>query len=179
MHLSSDISGRQARITALFRHSFTASEGAGEGAAVSALAQRLLATTSPEDLRVFHASEGAEMLGCIMFSRLRFAGDAPVVFLLSPVAVRPTAQSKGLGQRLMHNGLGALRDEGVVIAVTYGDPRYYAKTGFAPVSTSPVPPPYPLSQPAGWLANSLDGGPVGPLQGPSRAVDAFDDPALW
>lgn len=39
--------------------------------------------------------------------------------------------------------------------------------------------PWPLSQPIGWLAQTLDGTPVPVIRGETRCVSAFNDPALW
>jgi predicted N-acetyltransferase YhbS len=88
-------------------------------------------------------------------------------------------QGRRIGQRLIGYGLDALRQEGVDIAVTYGDPDYYGRVGFAPVAVADVPAPHPLGQPEGWIAQSLTEAPLTPLRGPARCVPAFDDPALW
>jgi predicted N-acetyltransferase YhbS len=99
--------------------------------------------------------------------------------MMAPVAVAPAHQGQGIGQRLIAHGLDALRQEGVDIAVTYGDPAFYGRVGFAPVAEAVLPAPQPLRQPQGWLAQSLTGAPLTPLCGPVRCVAAFDDPALW
>ena len=88
-------------------------------------------------------------------------------------------QGKGIGQRLIAHGLDALRQEGVDIAVTYGDPAFYGRVGFKPVSEADLPAPQPLNQPQGWIAQSLTDAPLTPLAGPAACVPAFDDPALW
>ena len=110
---------------------------------------------------------------------MTYVGDPRRVFLLSPVAVATAHQGKGVGQRLIAHGLDALRREGVEIAVTYGDPAFYGRVGFVPVSEMDLPAPQPLSQPQGWIAQSLTDAPLTPLLGPARCVAAFDDPALW
>ena len=158
---------------------FTASEGPDEGALTGQLVRDLLAGTDAADLHVFLACNGGELLGCIMFTRLRFPEDDRTVFLMAPVAVATASQRQGVGQGLISHGLDALRKAGVDVAVTYGDPGYYGKTGFEHVSTTDVQPPLPLSMPHGWLAQSLDGRPLDGLKGPSACVKAFDTPQLW
>jgi len=76
-------------------------------------------------------------------------------------------------------GLDQLRAAGADIAVTYGNPDYYRRVGFAPVTVEHVPPPLPLTLPHGWLAQSLTGEALSPLPGPSRCAAALDDPAYW
>jgi predicted N-acetyltransferase YhbS len=175
----SDWRGREDEIAELFRRTFTASEGAEEGAAVGGLARDLLATTPEEDLRVFAAEHEKALGGCILFTRLAYPNDARTVFLLSPVAVAPEVQGRGVGQRLISDALDALRAEGAEVAVTYGDLRFYGRVGFVPVTAEQVAPPQPLGQPEGWLAQSLTEAPLAPLKGPARCAPGLDDPAYW
>lgn len=146
---------------------------------IGALARRLIAETPTEDLRVVTAWEDGALLGGIFFTRLTYEGDPRRVFMMAPVAVATPHQGKGIGQRLIAHGLDALRQEGVDIAVTYGDPAFYGSVGFKPVSEADLPAPQPLGQPQGWIAQSLTDAPLTPLAGPARCVAAFDDPALW
>lgn len=44
--------------------------------------------------------------------------------MMAPVAVGTAHQGKGIGQRLTTHGLDGLRQEGVNIVVTYGDPGF-------------------------------------------------------
>lgn len=166
-------------IADLFASTFTASEGEEEGVLIGALARRLIAETPAKDLRVVTAWEDGALLGCIFFTRLTYASDPHTVFLMAPVAVATAHQGKGIGQRLIAHGLDALRQEDVDIAVTYGDPAFYGRVGFKPVSEADLPAPQPLNQPQGWIAQSLNEAPLTPLSGPARCVAAFDDPALW
>jgi len=166
-------------IVALFTDTFTASEGAEEGRLIGALVRELLASTPAGNLHVFCAEDDGALAGCILFTRLRYDGDARQVFLLAPVAVAPDHQRQGVGQALIAQGLDALRQKGLDVAMTYGDPAYYGKTGFRPVTVDQAAAPQPLSQPEGWLAQSLDGDPLIPLRGAAQCVPAFDRPEYW
>jgi predicted N-acetyltransferase YhbS len=179
MDFSTQYETHAGTIAELFASTFTASEGAEEGALIGALARRLISETPAEDLRVVTAWEDGALLGGIFFTRLTYEGDPRKVFMMAPVAVATAHQGKGIGQRLIANGLDALRQEGVDIAVTYGDPAFYGRVGFRPVSETDLPPPQPLNQPEGWIAHSLTEAPLTPLPGPARCVAAFDDSALW
>lgn len=179
MDISTDCDSRAAEIAAFFAATFAASDGAEEGALIGALAERLIGQTPARDLRVFTARDGGALVGAIVFSRLSYAGDGRSVYLLGPVAVATDRQGQGIGQWLIARGLDALRREGADIAVTYGDPAFYGRVGFVPVSEADMPAPQPLQQPRGWLAQSLTQAPLSPLAGPVRCVPAFDDPAYW
>lgn len=179
MDYSTDYSTHAEAIVELFASTFTASEGAEEGALIGALVRRLIAETPAGDLRVFTAWENSTLVGGIFFTRLTYGGDPRTVFMMAPVAVATKHQGKGVGQRLIAHGLDALRQEGVDIAVTYGDPAFYGRVGFQPVTEAALPAPQPLGQPEGWIAQSLTKEPLTPFCGPVRSVAAFDDPALW
>lgn len=179
MTFSSKHHGQVETLVDLFTAAFSASEGAEEGRSIGALVRDLLTTTAAEDLFVFSTWDSGVVTGCIVFSRLVFDQDDRVVFILSPVAVAPGRQRQGIGRNLLNFGLDQLRARGVDIAVTYGDPAYYGKVGFAPITEKVARAPLKLSQPEGWLAQSLNDRPLDPLQGQSRCVDALDNSAYW
>lgn len=161
---------------ALFARTFSAAEGPVEGEHVAGLVRKLMADSAPEDVLGFVAMERDRIVAGIFFSRLRF--DPPVTaFLLSPVAVHPDHQSRGIGQRLIRFGLERLKAIGETRIFTYGDPAYYSRIGFTPAPQGTAP--FRLSQPEGWLGQALDGGQDTTPIGLPRCVAAFDDPAYW
>lgn len=179
MKFSNVSDGAEQAVIDLFTATFAASEGAAEGAMIGGLVARQLAETPPDDIRVFTAWDGATPVGGAVFTRLAYPDDPRAVVLLSPMAVATDRQGQGIGQALLRHALAALRAERVDVAMTYGDPAFYGKVGFMPVSLSTVPPPHPLSQPEGWVGQSLTGKALPPLKGPCTCVAALDDPAFW
>jgi predicted N-acetyltransferase YhbS len=179
MEFSSAPKGREEEIIRLFTATFAASEGMEEGALIGDLVRSLLAGTAEKDLFVFTAEEDGNIIGGIVFSRLTYGQDDRTVFVLAPVAVATERQGKGIGVRLLTHGLASLRNAGVDIAMTYGDPNYYAKVGFMPISEADAQAPFPLNHPEGWLGQSLTDHAITPLKGPSRCVEALNDPVFW
>ena len=179
MEYTTDYETHADRIVDLFTATFAASEGPDEGALIGDLTRHLMATTPAEDMRVFCASEDGALVGGIFFTRLSYMGATRTVFMMAPVAVATQRHGEGIGQRLIAHGLDALRQEGVDIAVTYGDPAFYGRVGFSAVTEADLPAPHTLQQPEGWIAQSLTAAPMTPLSGPVRCVAAFDDPAFW
>lgn len=167
-----------AAIRHLFASVFTDAEGRTEGELIGRLVHDLVATTPPQDLYGYCAVEGERRVGSIFFSRLRYATDA-TIFLLSPVAVRSADQGRGIGQKMIAYGLQQLAADGVDVVLTYGDPAFYGKVGFQPVTEDAFPPPFDLSQPEGWIAQSLTGNAIESVTGLCTCVPAFDNPALW
>ena len=166
------------QIKQLFTKIFSDSEGQSEGLLIGDLAHDLLTSTDGGDLYCFVASEDEQIVGSIIFSRLVFENKINA-FLLSPVAVDTSYQGKGIGQKLISFGLNALQEYGVELVFTYGDPRYYSKTGFNPITEKIVKAPLPLTQPEGWLGQSLTGDDIEPIAGNSQCVDAMNNPEIW
>jgi predicted N-acetyltransferase YhbS len=167
-----------AAIEDLFIAVFSDSEGETEGRLIGELVRNLIATTDGGDLYGFVAVDGEAIIGTLFFSRLTFR-EAIEVFLLAPVAVRTDYQGKGTGQALIHHGLRELKSRGVQAAVTYGDPAFYSRVGFEPLSQETIEAPLKLSQPEGWLGQSLTEESLAPIPGRPSCVRAFDDPAYW
>ncbi len=166
------------KVTDLFKRVFSASEGEAEGQVIFDFVSKLIATTKPQDLIGCIAEENEIIDGCIFFSRF-IVPSGQVAFILSPVAVSIDIQGKGIGQKLIQYGLDHLRSLNVNLVFTYGDPSFYSKTGFEQISEVVVKAPCPLSQPIGWLAQSLDGNEIQAMAGSTQCVEALNDPSLW
>lgn len=165
-------------IIQLFARTFSDSEGQSEGLLIGNLVDALMTGTDENNLYGFVATENEQIIGCIFFSRLTFKNGV-CAFLLSPVAIHTSFQGKGTGQKLINFGLKTLKDNGVELAFTYGDPNFYSKVGFSPIAEKLVKAPLKLSYPEGWLGQSLVGDEIEPITGESHCVDAFNKPEIW
>lgn len=166
-------------VVELFERTFTASEGSEEGRAIGTLVRDLLTKTPASALMAPLSFDGDTLVGATIYTPLTFEQDDRRVMLLLPVAVAPTHQRRGIGQDLILRGLDILRERGIDVAVTDGDPGFYGKVGFVPVSETVLPAPLPLSQPEGWLAQSLTGGAIARFRPPSRCALALDATTYW
>lgn len=162
----------------LFNRVFSKAESDAEGQVIADFVENLLATTQPQDVIGCVAEEQDTIVGCIFFSRF-IVPDGQDAFILSPVAVATDVQGTGIGQKLIQYGLDHLRSLNVSLVFTYGDPSYYSKTGFEQINEDMVKAPCPLSQPIGWLAQSLHGQRIQAMAGPTQCVEALNDPDLW
>jgi putative acetyltransferase len=96
------------------------------------------------------AIEAEQLVGHAMFSRM----DAPFRALgLGPVAVRPDRQRRGIGGRLIREGLLRAEAEDWQAVLVLGDPAYYRRFGFDPAMAaglgSPYAGPYLMALPLG------------------------------
>lgn len=80
------------------------------------------------------SEEAGQVVGHILFSRTLL--DAPrrlvAVQTLSPLAVAPQWQRRGIGSALIRAGLQQLDERGVPLVFLEGDPRFYSRLGFSP-----------------------------------------------
>ncbi len=165
-------------IKQLFTKVFSDSEGQTEGILIGSLTYDIMTTTDTQDLYGFVATEKEQIIGSIFFTRLTFQNGVNA-FLLSPVAIQTNYQGKGIGQKLINFGINRLKESSVSIVFTYGDPSFYSKVGFKAISEKIVKAPLKLSQPEGWLGQSLLSDNIEPITGNSYCVEAFNNPELW
>jgi len=165
-------------IVQLFASVFAASAGEAEGALIGGLAEKLFTTTDASDLFNLVAVDDGSVVASLFFSRLHVS-DESEVFILGPVAVQTDRQGEGIGRALITHGLADLVSRGVQAVLTYGDPKFYGKVGFRQLSPMVIKAPFQLSQPEGWLGQSLVEHAIESLSGQCRCVDALNDPAFW
>ncbi len=165
-------------IKQLFTKTFSDSEGKSEGMLIGDLSYDLLTSTDDHDLYCFVATENKQIIGSIIFSRLMFESEINA-FLLSPVAISTSYQGKGMGQKLINFGINRLKENGVELAFTYGDPDFYSKVGFSIIAEKIVKSPLKLTYPEGWLGQSLVSDKIKPITGNSFCVEALNKPDLW
>lgn len=90
---------------------------------------------SPEfvpELSLVARHEGA-VVGHVMLSRAAVVderGDRHGVLTLSPLAVAPQVQGRGVGSALVPAGLAGAESLGAPLVVLEGSPRYYPRFGF-------------------------------------------------
>lgn len=168
----------QVDLVKLFTGVFTRSEGVKEGKALGEIVSKLSAAIDDDQVLCFASFDNSTLVGAIFLSSLQFNEDVKV-YMLSPVAVTTQLQGKGVGQSLINHGLEQLRMRGVRTVVTYGDPAFYSKVGFTPLSEAVIQAPHPLSMEHGWLGQSLNGGAVEAIKGRPHCVDPFNDLRYW
>ncbi|MBD1570314.1 GNAT family N-acetyltransferase [Aliivibrio sp. S10_S31] len=165
-------------ITDLVTRTFSKSEGVDEGTLIGALIKDLFATTDPDDMFIFVAKDNDKIVGSIFFTRLTFEIDT-TAFLLCPVVIDAEYQKKGVGQALINHAIEVLKQEGVELVFTYGEPKFYERVGFEVISEEQFKSPIPLSYLYSWLAQSLNDEALTYIPGRSKCVAALNNLRLW
>jgi len=138
MKLSTYDSNNAAEVEQLFIKTFSDSEGQSEGEVIGHLVRGFMDSTDGNDLHCFKATEDEQIIGSIFFTRMTFESGINA-FILSPVATHTDHQGKGVGQKLINFGLAVLKENGVELVITYGDPGFYSKVGFSVITEQVVP----------------------------------------
>lgn len=84
------------------------------------------------------AEADGKIVGNIMYTRAQVLGDdgqSHPVLTFGPLSVLPAFQGLGIGTMLIEHTKRLARALGHGAILIYGDPAYYARTGFAPAKT--------------------------------------------
>ncbi|RLA06134.1 MAG: GNAT family N-acetyltransferase [Gammaproteobacteria bacterium] len=165
-------------IKKLFIKVFTDSEGADEGLLIGDLVGELMTTTEDKDMFGFVATDNDKIIGSVFFTRLKFENNNNV-FILSPMAIMTDYQGKGIGQKLINFGIKTLKENNIKWLFTYGDIKFYSKIGFKLINDKQALPPFKLTYPEGWLAQSLIGDDITKITGKSSCVKALNKVVYW
>ena len=91
------------------------------------------------------AEEDGVIVGHVAVSPISISDGTPDWFGLGPFSVIPECQNRGVGSKLMHEAISALKNTGAAGCVLLGDPIYYSRFGFKPkpnLILPDVPPEY-------------------------------------
>lgn len=169
---------QQHAIANLFTSAFTDAADQQEGIMIGQLTSQLALNINDEEIIGFGAYENESLIGVIFFTRLTFSHPIDV-YMLAPVAITTEYQRKGIGQSLIHFGLNELKKRSVSFVVTYGDPAFYSRVGFEPLSEAVIKAPLKLSMPFGWQGQSLSGVDIPMINERPTCTAAFNNPIYW
>jgi putative acetyltransferase len=116
------------------------------------------------------AEEEGRIVGHVLFSDLAIGAEAVGALALAPVAVLPARQRRGVGSRLIREGMEECRRRGHRIVVVLGHADYYPRFGFSAELAKPLRSPF--SGPH-WMAAELVPGALAGVEGPVRYAPPF------
>ena len=82
------------------------------------------------------AETKGRIVGHILFYPIKIKNEKEefIVLSLAPMAVHPDYQNKGIGIKLVKEGLEAAKETGYNSVIVVGHPNYYPRFGFSPAS---------------------------------------------
>ena len=119
------------------------------------------------------AEEDGRVAGHILFSPVTVAGTDSCGIGLAPLAVLPAYRNRGIGARLVNEGLAACREAGYGFAVVLGEPEYYRRFGFTRASERGLDNEYGVDSP--FMVLELHPGTLPPHGGMVKYAPEFAD----
>ena len=83
---------------------------------------------------------GGRIVGHVLFTEL--AVDGTTALVLAPLGVDPAHQGRGVGGKLVRDGLDAAKQLGFPAVLVLGDTAYYPRFGFEPAAHHDIRSPY-------------------------------------
>lgn len=157
--------------------------GEDHGPEIVELVRNLLNDPSAQPMLSLLAINGDEAVGHVLFTKAQIIGSASSIsaMLLAPLAVAPDEQSKGVGGKLIEEGLELLSERGVELVFVLGHPEYYPRHDFRPAGALGFEAPYPIPDKdvGAWMVLELRSGVIGSIDGKVQCADALDKPEYW
>ncbi len=157
--------------------------GEAEGEEIVYLINALMIDKSAQPVLSLVASTTERVVGHILFSRAGLVGAGREIsaMLLAPLAVHPDFQGKGIGGRLVEEGLRRLKQAGNDLVFVLGHPGYYPRFGFVEAGVNGFQAPYPiLAKNAGaWMVHAMRPGLINEVDGRVICAASIDDVKYW
>ncbi len=157
--------------------------GEDEGSIIANLVDDLLHDKTAMPLLSLVAIDRKKIIGHILYTKVTITGlEKPLkAQMLAPLAVHPEAQKKGVGQKLINEGLRQLKNLGVELVFVLGHPTYYPRCGFMPAGEKGFEAPYPIpdEHADAWMVGELKENILGNISGKVQCARALNEPQHW
>ena len=130
-------------------------EAAFADAGVATFAAQIRASPGYVPELALVAEEEGEIVAHSMLSRVLLAGSDAAVLILTPMAVRPDRQRRGVGRALVQASLAAADALGEPLVLVEGVPSYYPQFGFVSATALGLERPDPRIPDAAWMVRRL------------------------
>ncbi|WP_421378756.1 GNAT family N-acetyltransferase [Bacillus salacetis] len=159
-------------IDAIKRVNDSAFNGDNEGKLVNSIRNSDLFI--PE-LSLCAVAHDGEIIGHLLMSIvfIETKGNSIPTLALAPMAVLPNWQNKGIGTKLVSEGLLKARELGFQHVVVLGHPDFYPKFGFEKASSKGILPPFPVPEEV-FMVMELQEGSLQGKKGMVKYPPSFD-----
>ena len=150
---------------------------------IETLVRELLEDPIAQPILSLMAVDDGQPAGHILFTKALIEGAEEEIeaTILAPLAVVPDAQGRGVGGKLINEGLRHLSDSHVDLVFVLGHPTYYPKHGFEPAGRLGLDAPYPIPEKdaEAWMVQALRPNVIGSVRGTVQCADAMNKPEHW
>lgn len=157
--------------------------GEQKGPEIADLVNGLLDDQTAIPILSLVAVENDKVIGHILFTKVQIAhtSESVTAQILAPLAVIPRFQGKGVGSKLIQEGLNQLKQSGVELVFVLGHPDYYPRSGFIPAGILGYQAPYhiPEEHADAWMVQELRSGVIGRVKGKILCSEVLNQPEHW
>lgn len=158
--------------------------GEVKGPEIAKLVNDLLDDETAMPLLSLVAVENDILIGHILFTKAVVTGaesNKISAQLLAPLAILPDEQNKGIGERLINEGLRLLKESGTELVFVLGHPAYYPRCGFIPSGEQGFEAPYPIPEEhaGAWMVQELNGDVLKNNSGKVQCSKVLNEPQHW
>ena len=157
--------------------------GEEKGLVIAKLVDDLLDDETAMPVLSLVAVDDAKIIGSILYTKVQITeAEMPIeAQILAPLAVHPDEQNKGIGERLINEGLSQLKASGTELVFVLGHPGYYPRCGFVPAGKLGFEAPYPIPEEhaGAWMVQELNGAIIGRTTGKVECSKVLNAPQHW
>ena len=157
--------------------------GEMQGPEISDLVLDLLVDPGARPLLSLVATANKQVVGHILFTNVRIKHSQSMICsaILAPLSVDPRQQRRGIGGRLIREGLTQLGAAGIELVFVLGHPAYYTRYGFSAAGTKGFDAPYPIppENADAWMVQELHPGIIGHVSGKVICAETLNDAKHW
>ncbi len=159
-------------------------ELAFDGKDVAELTEQLLDDSSAKPVVSLLAYYDEKAVGHILFTKASIKNNKslPNAYILAPLAVKPNYQNKGIGKKLIMDGLDRLKKKGIDLVFVLGHIEYYPKFGFINNAEKlGFKPPFPIPKKVAdaWMVKTLTKIDISEIKGQIVCANAMNKPEHW
>ena len=157
--------------------------GKDKGPEIAKLVDDLLSDETAMPLLSLVAVENNKLIGHILYTKAVVTQTARSIsaHILAPLAILPQEQKKGIGVKLINEGLRLLKASGTELVFVLGHPTYYPRCGFIPAGEQGFEAPYPIPEEhaGAWMIQELNGDVLAYNSGKIQCSEVLNEPQHW
>ena len=157
--------------------------GKDKGSVIAKLVDDLFNDETAMPILSLVAVENDKLVGHILYTKVIVAKAEKSIIaqILAPLAVLPGEQKKGIGEKLINEGLRLLKENGTELVFVLGHPTYYPRCGFIPAGNQGYVAPYhiPDEHAEAWMVQELNGDALTSNSGTVQCSTILNEPQHW
>ncbi len=157
--------------------------GEEKGPVIAKLVNDLFNDETAMPLLSLVAVDNDKLVGHILFTKAVVTKIEKLISaqILAPLAIMPDNQKKGIGEKLIIEGLKQLKESGTELVFVLGHPEYYPRCGFIPAGEQGFEAPYhiPEEHAEAWMIQEINGDALKNNSGKVQCSKVLNEPQHW